>query len=83
MPITPDELTRLRLYESEIRLAQEKFGTYKRYLAVRCDHPADWHNRIKGWRTCDYDICDICGMGRSVGSQLWYSRNKRWDERDD
>lgn len=80
MTITPDELTRLRLYESEITAASERFGTYKRYLAARCDHPADWLLRMKGWRTCDYDICGICSMGRSVGSNLWYSRNKVRDD---
>jgi len=72
--ITPDELTRLRQYQAEAMQASEKAGDYQRYLSKRCNHPADWVERVPGsfWSSV-YSRCTLCSMVRYWGEGVWFA----------
>lgn len=89
MAITPDELTRLRQFQAEATQAAEKAGDYQRYLAKRCDHPAEaiktssrsYSNGFGGWREREHEYCSVCHMERHWGPKsLWFEYTRGDDD---
>lgn len=86
MSIAPDELTRLRLYQSEVHAAAEKAGDYRRYLSKQCDHPKEavemskrsYSNGFGRWRDRSFERCTVCGLERHWGpGSSWFEYTGR------
>lgn len=67
------ELQELKSLEQMLDMYEQAVRRYKETIAPNCDHPIDYAYLIRGWDTCDYQVCRICKKRRSVGSRLWFS----------